>query len=102
MTTAPGTDLEQDLARARPRLMALAADLASNGDQSQPVSLRRPRRGTTRRGGSPMTRHRPTPTVGTPPPGVGYGIGARGGPRVGASDETLGLRHFPASGLEGS
>lgn len=37
MTTPTTANLEHDLARARPRLMALAADLASGGDRSTPV-----------------------------------------------------------------
>lgn len=32
------TTLEDNLARARPRLLSLAADLASGGDRSQPVT----------------------------------------------------------------
>ncbi len=35
MTTT--TDLEHHLDRARPRLLALAADLASGGDRTKPV-----------------------------------------------------------------
>jgi len=36
-TTLPPVALEDQLARARPRLLGLAADVASNGDRSQPV-----------------------------------------------------------------